>query len=992
MARTTITYVNHSVFDNPVPPDAPSVAVHPYDFDRQYDMHEEYERVYPPNRPEESLDNQNPRLGLPSRDKPPPVATFSKHATVLPYGRRRPSLVPQGGASVLARPHPPHSARERVAYKLQGPPSTRNMLLEPQTSHEAEPDTSSSPLDRMISRLHTDNALPTEWHPRFWSNIVKNPRLLEVDVQNRLLAAVWARIEGFLSPHRAAERQSPPRIGDASLVDAITTVVLGPVNHVHIPTDALVWAFEVARHVLSPERSMSSRWTSLMILGIASRSGPNPLPNLDGLQVDRPKDRKETDWVVVNMLHSLEQTLAHTRILTPELKRQMSDLSSLLWLTWTQDTERGYPRPMYIERAALTSFTRVAAWTGGSIIPACQSRIKALNLLAHKDSSNFMDNKHQALLAGVITSAVLHDPTFDLAAFFRSTQVGDGPRRRIVTQCLKDLSANDFNVAHLFFKQCVRLELEINPQGLNAFGQAACTGKAFLLKGYCFNSPLKDRTSQYLLTQVLQDDFRLWPITEVESLVDIIASGHPAFRYSRSETVMRPGIERALLVLATASRASFAVSAIFKLHKIHGGLVRPSFLTKFSHTTLTHRQYRAAVRLFEGMAPDGLSIASAWRKMLIIRLARGQASQLARHVDHIRLPGMDVDASNDGALVNLYRRSGHRIMHISPTIAMRSVRRLKKLVKAEGVRNEEVGPIYVHVAQTCVYARTTIPSWEVLRLASKDKRVNRETLGRIANIIVRGHFTFDKAFNMSAMDIAASIPDIRATLDSTRSFENLDTSIQMNRHKLRITVPAPDSFKRSRVILDKRKARTFKARSVLKQVLGPRFGFGRVSRVIRTVIGNKRITATVKHSGGKRNGRACRSGLRAIHRLAEFGLRPDRITVNIVVRTLTQWTAGIDASFLRALFDHFTRQGYPAGPLGLAPFKTSSYERNDGTAVLRQVTGPILLVHHIRPLYKTLIRGFRVRGDLYGAELVEKALWWAEENTPKKEWPGTNIA
>jgi hypothetical protein len=120
-----------------------------------------------------------------------------------------------------------------------------------------------------------------------------------------------------------------------------------------------------------------------------------------------------------------------------------------------------------------------------------------------------------------------------------------------------------------------------------------------------------------------------------------------------------------------------------------------------------------------------------------------------------------------------------------------------------------------------------------------------------------------------------------------------------------------------------------------------------------------------------RNGQQLRKVLRTLKYLVEEqGFVADRVTANIVVKAILQWTNGIDSPRLRALFDHMIRIGYPAENVreGDLPFGTSSTPAP--AFPLQNLPSPISFKRHVRPMYKMFIKAFYLRGDRVAAKTI----------------------
>jgi hypothetical protein len=96
----------------------------------------------------------------------------------------------------------------------------------------------------------------------------------------------------------------------------------------------------------------------------------------------------------------------------------------------------------------------------------------------------------------------------------------------------------------------------------------------------------------------------------------------------------------------------------------------------------------------------------------------------------------------------------------------------------------------------------------------------------------------------------------------------------------------------------------------------------------------------------------------------KYSFVPDRITINILLKSLLLWDKAIGSDKLKALFDHMMRSRY-AGHDAEAPFGTPLSPH--GSAHLPSF---VSFERHIRPMYKMFIKAFHVRGDVQFAQIV----------------------
>ncbi|KAF4597343.1 hypothetical protein EYR40_007795 [Pleurotus pulmonarius] len=146
---------------------------------------------------------------------------------------------------------------------------------------------------------------------------------------------------------------------------------------------------------------------------------------------------------------------------------------------------------------------------------------------------------------------------------------------------------------------------------------------------------------------------------------------------------------------------------------------------------------------------------------------------------------------------------------------------------------------------------------------------------------------------------------------------------------------------------------------------------GKLDTPARTIVGNMILHGLV-HRQNIRNGRLVRSVLHTTEFLASrHGFVRDRVTINILLKTVLRWRSFVDVPKVKALFDHMIRGGYPAAlkfrPRGV-PFSTPPTTVT--TLSLPPLPPHISFVKHVRPMYKMFIKAFHLRGDRRAAAVV----------------------
>ena len=168
---------------------------------------------------------------------------------------------------------------------------------------------------------------------------------------------------------------------------------------------------------------------------------------------------------------------------------------------------------------------------------------------------------------------------------------------------------------------------------------------------------------------------------------------------------------------------------------------------------------------------------------------------------------------------------------------------------------------------------------------------------------------------------------------------------------------------------------------------------------ISTKAGNIILSASLlsKHKGRRQ---VRHSAKRLAQFVEERGFVPDRITLNLLMKSLLRWQSLTPTSTIRALFDKLVMNGYPMpdnfpaagiGPVATSalgqpkPQRTVSSRTLFGTELtpsareaipinLQEFPKHISFRRHTEPLYKMFIKALKGRGDPEGAARIRRVL------------------
>ncbi|KAI5116769.1 hypothetical protein M0805_007850 [Coniferiporia weirii] len=166
----------------------------------------------------------------------------------------------------------------------------------------------------------------------------------------------------------------------------------------------------------------------------------------------------------------------------------------------------------------------------------------------------------------------------------------------------------------------------------------------------------------------------------------------------------------------------------------------------------------------------------------------------------------------------------------------------------------------------------------------------------------------------------------------------------------------------------------------------------RFSPTISTRAGNIILNASLRPRRSRTHYRQIRyASARLTQLVGEKGFVPDRVTLNIVMKSLLRWQNFAPKATLRALFSRLVAEGYPGhevdtvalSPALVRPAATpSSRLRRDPSSMavtssrdalpvyLKGFKDRISFKYHTRPLYRMFVKAFKVRGDREGVRHV----------------------
>lgn len=213
-----------------------------------------------------------------------------------------------------------------------------------------------------------------------WRIILKPETHLPVNLKQRLLAALTRRVDrqrekADLTKQRISHsactagsqcifpsHESNKASGVSKLADVLASIIFpGAVCHSCPTRNVQAWALTQCLTVLSPQRPLEERWSSLVLLALSQNAPESERDEIvDSTSSPMGRGHSEgahtvNDWDVIGVLASLQRS-PPDKALQPCVRA----VGQKLWRTWQMDSQ-ALSRPVYVARAIATSLFHLAS-------------------------------------------------------------------------------------------------------------------------------------------------------------------------------------------------------------------------------------------------------------------------------------------------------------------------------------------------------------------------------------------------------------------------------------------------------------------------------------------------------------------------------------------------------------------------------------------------------------------------------------------------------
>ncbi|KAJ3996168.1 hypothetical protein F5050DRAFT_1693048 [Lentinula boryana] len=471
-----------------------------------------------------------------------------------------------------------------------------------------------------------------------WDLFLSVPIALTTPMEKDLLEALWKRTTMShtvvqRSHYMATHMFDPLTKRHQRLPLAIPHLVaslgapLFPFFRIPVPLSVQQWARRQLSAALSPSCANDLRWTnfSLFALSQVIHNGSNSRtsildPNSVGFHFN--------DWHAVLTLSILENvTNSHMSIF------QESEVRSILGALWERWLRIETERPIYVSRAVISSFLRLAARTqDNDILDQCY-RYAMNHALWDSNLNHTAADRAQidALVGHYLEAFVLcHGKRWtDILDFF-DAQKGLSISGSHADFVIRKFLSLDVGITYEFYEFCAShnvpvgadittmLAINLAPTRLHdVFSMLECGLDHLQL----------ERVLIALLDTLRTQRYQYLTLTSGRILGRVLRN----FLQSRApSTRMKYALRYAISRLVVSNCAADAIRIVELLNERVPSFLNSRFLQRLLGIFLRYRQFRFAARLYHVLKSKSVTSQNRFRRMLIRGLIKGGASALVR--------------------------------------------------------------------------------------------------------------------------------------------------------------------------------------------------------------------------------------------------------------------------------------------------------------------------------------------------------------------------
>ncbi|THV03186.1 hypothetical protein K435DRAFT_297955 [Dendrothele bispora CBS 962.96] len=437
-----------------------------------------------------------------------------------------------------------------------------------------------------------------------------------------------------MATHRfdpSSRRHVPLALGIPQLIASLTSTLF-PLYTIPVPLSVKQWAFHQAHTVLSPspQNSTSVRWNNLSLLALYHLSKSDSSSNAKLFRNPFPSTFE--DWHIVLALGLLEIVMSDNSQID-----QLRTITRNVWRTWRDGmSSNSAARPIFVERAVLSSFLKLAGKLRHTkLLEDCFDYVTVNNLLVLAETR--ADKAQVGCLMGnfMEASVLCHGPRWD--QFLESITREPESVGVVAGIVLEELRHRQIGLAYDFYKFCRRSRISIPPSTIVALG-CALSHSRYDIAVHMLRDQALSITQIESLLQAILEAIRVQRCRYLNpTLASIVARCmeqvycQPEAKADLDTWPINYRIRYILPLLVIAGYTKETLRLIQCIHQTRSSFFTPHFFRRMLRVLLRHRQYTAAVTLYNLHGIDATPAQKDFlRRQLVLGLTGGGAVRLAR--------------------------------------------------------------------------------------------------------------------------------------------------------------------------------------------------------------------------------------------------------------------------------------------------------------------------------------------------------------------------
>ncbi|KAK7051084.1 hypothetical protein VNI00_005196 [Paramarasmius palmivorus] len=465
-----------------------------------------------------------------------------------------------------------------------------------------------------------------------WRIALMKPEVIPNFLKERLLTTLWCNVQTplqavkgsrVLATHafNSSTKRHQPLPIDTQRLSALLTAPVFPFFSVSVPRPLSEWTKSLFENSLSPDHSLTFRWSNLSLLAMyhsvsTSRTLDLP-PSLDSSQF--------TDWHMILMAGILEEIVPNYP--SPE---KLRGLVRLLWQRWRQAPSEG-TRPSLVTRAFVGTCFQLARHTVDPELCHSCFRFALRRILFSVEGMSRSERAQIVSFTNHFVQSFVELPGRRWIDLFQSVDQPSVIMGHHADLFIQSLVSRDIHSAHQLFKHCAHHSIPLSPETHRVLVVASAGSRPS--DSISLLNLIPDRDIHEVLSHVLQS---LWvcrrqyvrPVL-AKTLGDVMLKDFTTKLPPRR--LLRPIMHSlSLLIAANAHCAQKAVQIFGTIYKAKPSYFPSDSLRYLLQALLRHRRFRLSMHFARLIGNTPITVMDDLRETLVLHLIRGGATHLAR--------------------------------------------------------------------------------------------------------------------------------------------------------------------------------------------------------------------------------------------------------------------------------------------------------------------------------------------------------------------------